>query len=509
MNTINENKQEILSKKAQLLEEKEKNRFWQSQFEKNSYYNLDEDEDKDEDIPWDYEKELELFKNRNRYVMDIFNKVEFIGSDEQIKQINSILNRKSIEGNNANCIDLYHEIKIPDELNIECQPIGLLTYYLLFGNENGIGIISRDEARLRFEMYDRIEQEKGFDLALNYYCNLKKYGHISKHSWCEKNWNSALKSIDSFRSYREECMSYSTEGVGIPYMIEELSKTFPEVQFNCVWGNISQTGTAFKNGKLLNPYRGNYSSTADKPTNVGSIESYYRINNFKYMQDDVYNTLGIIGSDDQIKEVKDFIKGDPWGTGQDTLIDFNKIIKKPEELISYYDIDLRGKLMHCLLFGDTSRIAYNSNSDELMQSIFKCFTNDEKQNAFKLALDFQSMIEKYGSSDSNEWCLGNWGTEWNAGAQELISDNTISFFTEKYSCKKVLFRLSELFPEVTFDYQCIYCYNHEPWFRFRKCFAIRNGESQEYDLNYFDEKSYRVDYSEIDEKINMYREVCN
>ena len=267
MSITNKSKLKILRQKAQLLEETISCRFRTDLYSNYDYY---------EEVEFDYDKEFELFKNRNRYVNDIFNKVEFIGTVEQVKQINETLNRESIEIEKANYLDIQEFIKIPEELNIECKPIGLLIMYLLFGSENGVDIITADEARLRFEMYDRIEQEKGFDLALKYYDNIKKYGHVSKHSWIEKNCRIALNSINSFRIYKEESIKYSTDKDEIPYMIEELSKKFPDVQFNCLWDNITyQLKKSIANGKILKP-DGDNDLSFDQPKIIDDIGSYYR-----------------------------------------------------------------------------------------------------------------------------------------------------------------------------------------------------------------------------------------
>ena len=436
---------------------------------------------------------------------DIFNKVEFIGTVEQVKQINETLNRESIEIEKANYLDIQEFIKIPEELNIECKPIGLLIMYLLFGSENGVDIITADEARLRFEMYDRIEQEKGFDLALKYYDNIKKYGHVSKHSWIEKNCRIALNSINSFRIYKEESIKYSTDKDEIPYMIEELSKKFPDVQFNCLWDNITyQLKKSIANGKILKP-DGDNDLSFDQPKIIDDIGSYYRVNYQKHEDYELLNTLEIIGSDSQINEVREFIKGNSLEDGKGIPFDFNKILKIPDELVPYSEIDPGGKLVHCLLFGDSSKNSHNSNSDIYMQSKFEGLTTIEKKRAFNLALDYQSLIEKYGSMDSNEWCYENWGTEYYACGEELISDNVITFYTFRFSSEKLIIRLSEIFPQLIFEYHWKYYYDAWPDRFVQAYFTIENGKSEQYYLDYFDERIYKVDYTKIDKKINKYR----
>ena len=101
MSITNKNKLKILRQKAQLLEETISCRFRTDLYSNYDYY---------EEVEFDYDKEFELFKNRNRYVNDIFNKVEFIGTVEQVKQINETLNRESIEIEKANYLDIQENL---------------------------------------------------------------------------------------------------------------------------------------------------------------------------------------------------------------------------------------------------------------------------------------------------------------------------------------------------------------------------------------------------------------
>jgi hypothetical protein len=99
----------------------------------------------------------------------------------------------------------------------------------------------------------------------------------------------------------------------------------------------------------------------------------------------VFNKIEIIGTDDQIFEVREFIKGRPFTDDKEYCIDFNKIIPSPEDR-------------------------------------------------------------------SIEWCEDNWGTKWNALDQCVKADDVITFRTAWNYVPRIVERLSQLFPAVTFKY---------------------------------------------------------
>ncbi|NDW10422.1 hypothetical protein [Dysgonomonas sp. 520] len=55
------------------------------------------------------------------------------------------------------------------------------------------------------------------------------------------------------------------------------------------------------------------------------------------MPEMLYNQLEIIGDDNQVKEVREFLKGKPSKREPNMFIDFNKIIPSPDESVQCVD----------------------------------------------------------------------------------------------------------------------------------------------------------------------------
>ena len=117
------------------------------------------------------------------------------------------------------------------------------------------------------------------------------------------------------------------------------------------------------------------------------------------MCDNAFNKLEIIGTDDQVKQVREFLKGKPYEDGSECYIDFNNIVKMPEEVI-----------------------------------------NTIKSSSFCDQIDWY------------DWSCDNWGTKWNAYTQMEISDNTLGFETAWCGVPGLVQKLSLKFLDVTFSY---------------------------------------------------------
>ena len=178
------------------------------------------------------------------------------------------------------------------------------------------------------------------------------------------------------------------------------------------------------------------------------------------------NKLEIIGTDEQVKEVREFLKGEPNEYSSENYIDFNNIKKIPEELI--INQSSTGKLVHFLLFGTKEYYGIVSESSQLK---FQGLTENEKREGFELALKSQSNFEKYGYYNQFDWSAGTWGVKWNAYWQELPSENIITFVTSWSPVPELLLELSVTFSDITFDYSCS-CFESEESYHF----IFKNGE---------------------------------
>jgi hypothetical protein len=135
---------------------------------------------------------------------------------------------------------------------------------------------------------------------------------------------------------------------------------------------------------------------------------------YKKMSVRFYNILEIMGDEAQVSAVKEFIRGGKDKQGQEIFIDFNKIVKMPEEIQK--DLDDLGEA--------------NWKVDEL---------NKER------ARIWNEIIGKY-----NDWCYDNWECKWQAWDQSVEEDNLINYTTANGRAKCLIEKLSRLFPKPIF-----------------------------------------------------------
>jgi hypothetical protein len=154
------------------------------------------------------------------------------------------------------------------------------------------------------------------------------------------------------------------------------------------------------------------------------------------MPNHITNRLTIIGTEEQVKQVREAIKGER----EDQFIDFNKIAPIPKELentqsplkiISQEEYDIQ-----------ELKIANDDlTENERNWGISRGLTQ-------KLADEYR---KKFGYAEWYGWQNANWGTKWNAYDQCSIDENVIEFQTAWSTPHSLLVNLSKLFPEVTFE----------------------------------------------------------
>jgi len=117
------------------------------------------------------------------------------------------------------------------------------------------------------------------------------------------------------------------------------------------------------------------------------------------MSERIFNQIEIIGNDDQVKQIREFLKGGLDEDGLERYIDFNNIVRMPEEL---------------------------RNAD-------KSFNPVDQNNWDK-------------------WCRDNWGTTWNAFTHLKMAENKLGFETLSCGILDLVQKLSLKFSDVTFSY---------------------------------------------------------
>lgn len=159
------------------------------------------------------------------------------------------------------------------------------------------------------------------------------------------------------------------------------------------------------------------------------------------MPNHITNILTVKGSEKQVKEVFEAMKG------QDTLFDFNKIVKMPEELNVESSTD--GRMgMEYLLYKSNDGFERYVDTYERVEKI-----QDERKNQIiELGKKYLSNLAKYGYTNWYDWRRANWGTKWNAYYIEMIDDYTIKFDTAWSGAPDLICVLSTMFPEVEFEY---------------------------------------------------------
>ena len=154
------------------------------------------------------------------------------------------------------------------------------------------------------------------------------------------------------------------------------------------------------------------------------------------MPNHITNRLIIIGTQEQVAQVREAIKGE----GEDRFIDFNKIAPIPTEL--------EGTV-------SPMRIITQAEYDEQERKIANNELSDmEKQWGLSRGLT-QALADEYkkkfGHCDWYGWQTSNWGTKWNAYSQHESDENCIEFDTAWSNPYSILVKLSKMFPEVTFE----------------------------------------------------------
>jgi len=162
------------------------------------------------------------------------------------------------------------------------------------------------------------------------------------------------------------------------------------------------------------------------------------------MPNHIQNRLKIEGTNEEIKEVFDFIKGE-----KNSRIDFNKIIPMPDGL----DIEASSLGENAYAFHYGKNINQFSTVDFLIERYSK-LDDDSKIKADNLAHQYQKNFESCGHPHWYSWCPEVWGTKWNAykTPDDRDSDNTIFFQTAWAGIPSLILKLSELFPSVKLYY---------------------------------------------------------
>jgi hypothetical protein len=165
----------------------------------------------------------------------------------------------------------------------------------------------------------------------------------------------------------------------------------------------------------------------------------------------VQNVLTLSGEQADIASLLAFVKG------KNGLLDFNTLIPMPESLAivsgsltepSYaaYAYKAKGEATAFLV---ARHKEYCAKEGEISLSGFVDHLVQCGDADYDLGQAAYENKRLYGATDWYDWCVGNWGTKWNAMEVDIsLEDNTIRFQTAWSAPTPVIEKLAKLFPDV-------------------------------------------------------------
>lgn len=115
----------------------------------------------------------------------------------------------------------------------------------------------------------------------------------------------------------------------------------------------------------------------------------------------INNTLEIFGSEEQVTKVTQFLHGVPDEKGFEMFIDFNNIIKLPEDLkVEQSD---NAELAQHILYG----AGLEDIPIEEAQEVFENWDDKEQKRAVELAIIYQRNNRRYRHSTAHSWMREN------------------------------------------------------------------------------------------------------
>jgi hypothetical protein len=156
----------------------------------------------------------------------------------------------------------------------------------------------------------------------------------------------------------------------------------------------------------------------------------------------VQNRITFCGTMKDVEKVFDFLKG------EDTVIDFNKIIPMPEELKIASCSEGTNGMNYLLYLHDKVTNAHLKEYYERVELMPK----ERKNKCIELGKAYLSNLGKYGYTTWYEWSRANWGTKWNAYSTYREGD-ALYFQTAWSAVPKLIEKIAEMFPNISLEYE--------------------------------------------------------
>lgn len=127
--------------------------------------------------------------------------------------------------------------------------------------------------------------------------------------------------------------------------------------------------------------------------------------------------------------------------------DFNKIIPMPEAL--NIEDGSYGAIGYSVITGKTENIF---SGIDLNLDLFWKASIDIKKEMIQRGFSYAENMENYGYTTWYSWSNEKWGTKWNSYNCQHIKDGIFDFETAWNGVPKLIYKISEMFPNLKFYY---------------------------------------------------------
>jgi hypothetical protein len=160
----------------------------------------------------------------------------------------------------------------------------------------------------------------------------------------------------------------------------------------------------------------------------------------------VRNRLVIKAIEPRLKEITDFLAGEPDENGLPRHIDFQRIVPMPDDLPPTIRTD---GIMGWAVLEHRGCLGYSKKE---VKKQFDALRPEERNEWLMLGQQYRDNTQKYGHATGLDWCMARWGTQENAFDQEKRADNEIWFNTRYSHAGRLITALSLEYPEAVFEY---------------------------------------------------------
>lgn len=178
------------------------------------------------------------------------------------------------------------------------------------------------------------------------------------------------------------------------------------------------------------------------------------------MPNHVENIIALKGDEKSIRKMLEAIKNDDYGLG---TVDFNKVIPMPESLNiesgskSNTGIKAVKEYLNNTLDEHKDKTGTYDDFFNDLRSHRNDISDEKEKEIWDIGVIAVENLHKYDAPTWYEWSINNWGTKWNAYGYEEDTDYSemkrLWFQTAWSAPHPVLQKLTEMYPEITFEHE--------------------------------------------------------